>query len=377
MPETLYATSHITGSFTNPTNAVGSGAGTWAGALNTSTNATSRWAIGDPVDPLTASATQTIAVQARKGSNSGTPTIALNLYENGTLVRQIGSTTNVTSTTGQAVTGTFTSSEISDRTAVEIEVVMTAAGGSPSVRNSAQVDYIQWTADTTAAATYTGSAAQTLPALTQSAAGTAAPPTATGSAAQTLPGVSQSASGTHTVPTYTGSAGQSLPPLGQSSAGTHQPPSFTGSAVQTLPSLGQAATGTVGPPAATGSASQTLPALSQQASGEVFAPVYSGEMVQILPALGQQSTGTFTAGGSSFTGTIAQSLAALSQLATGQFTEPVYVGSANQELPALEQHAWSQSAEVLVAATSRAAVNRTGHACAATSAHSSDHRTHN
>lgn len=152
MAEFVYATGHLAGDFTNPANAVGNTPSTWAGELNTNTSRTSRWAIGDPADPLTGGATQTIRVTARKGSNSNDPTIALNLYENGALVQSILAATTVTSTTGQTLTGTFPSSAVSDRAAVEIEVVMTAAGGSPSARNSAQVSRVEWEADTTAAA---------------------------------------------------------------------------------------------------------------------------------------------------------------------------------------------------------------------------------
>lgn len=361
--ETLYATSHLAGTFTNPANAVGNTPTTWAGALNTSTNATSRWAIGDPVDPLTSGATQTVVVWSRKGSNSGTPTIALNLYENGTLIRQIGTTSNVTSTTGQSVSGTFTSSEVTNRTAVEIEVVMTAAGGSPSVRNSAQIAYIEWTADTTAAATYTASAAQTLPTLTQSAAGTATAPTSTGTASQTLPMVTQSGDGSATPPVYSGSSSQILPGFSQSATGSHVPPTATGSAAQSLPGLMQAATGTVGAPSADGAVAQTLPALtqsatgtvqapgatgtsaqtlpgvSQSAAGEVFAPVYSGELVQILPGFSQSAAG-WSSGAAGVTGSAAQTLPSFDQYAAGTFTAPVYAGTAAQTLPFLTQSAY-------------------------------------
>jgi hypothetical protein len=152
MAEFLYATSHLAGTFTNPNNANGNTPATWAGpALNTNTSETSRWAIGDPVDPLTGAATQTIRVVARKGTNSGNPTIALNLYENGSLVQSILAATNVTSTSGQTLVGTFNTSVITNRNNVEIEVVMTGAGGSPTVRNAAQISHIEWEADTSAA----------------------------------------------------------------------------------------------------------------------------------------------------------------------------------------------------------------------------------
>jgi hypothetical protein len=150
--EVLYATSHIAGTFTSPENADGNTPTTWAGQLNTNASQTSRWAIGDPVDPLTAAATQTIRVVARKGSNSGTPTIALNLYEAGALVQSLVGATGVTDQVGQDITGNFDSSAITDRAAVEVEVVMSAVAGSGTVRNSAQVSLIEWTADTSVSA---------------------------------------------------------------------------------------------------------------------------------------------------------------------------------------------------------------------------------
>jgi hypothetical protein len=160
MAELLYATSHLAGTFTSPNNAVGD-TPDWAGQLNSNTSETSRWAIGNPVNPLTAAATQFIRVLARKGSNSGIPTIALNLYENGSLVATILAATSVTSQVSQELVGSFSSSVIANRADVEIEVVMTAAGGSPSARNSAQIQRIQWEADTTAGAVVTGQAAVT------------------------------------------------------------------------------------------------------------------------------------------------------------------------------------------------------------------------
>lgn len=148
--ETLYATSHLAGTFVTPENAVGNTPTTWAGELNANVNVTSRWAIGDPVNPLTAGATHTVLVAARKGSNSGTPTIALNLFENGVLVQSLVGATNVTSTTGQTISGTFTTSTITSGNDIEIEAVMVSVGGSGTARNSAQVATISLTADTTA-----------------------------------------------------------------------------------------------------------------------------------------------------------------------------------------------------------------------------------
>jgi hypothetical protein len=170
--ETLFATGHITGTVATPDSALGNTPSTWAGVVNANTSATSRWAIGDPVDPLTADQSHTVRVVARKGSNSGTPTVALNLYENGTLVQSIVGATGVSSTTGQDVQGTFATSVITDRTAIEVEVVIAGASGNPSTRNSAQISLVELTADTTAAAAETD--VNPAPAAVEVVAGTAA-----------------------------------------------------------------------------------------------------------------------------------------------------------------------------------------------------------
>jgi hypothetical protein len=154
--QTVYADAHITGNFANPDNAVGNTPLTWAGQLNVNSNYTSRWSLADLTPDLTTGATQTIRILARKGTNSGTPTITINLYENGSLVAEILASTNITSIVGQTLVATFLSSQITNKNNVEIEVVQTSAGGSPSVRNSAQIAYIQWDADVDTSQKHTG-----------------------------------------------------------------------------------------------------------------------------------------------------------------------------------------------------------------------------
>lgn len=157
MAELLFADAHLAGDFPNPDDALGDDTGTWAGPdLNTNSSATSRWSMTDPVDPLTAAATQTIRVHARRGSNSGIPSITVSLYESGTLVQAIGNS-SVNSQTGADIAFTFNTADVTSGADVEIEIVMTGAGGSPSVRNAAQVARISWTADTTEAADPPGS----------------------------------------------------------------------------------------------------------------------------------------------------------------------------------------------------------------------------
>lgn len=182
-----------------------------------------------------------------------------------------------------------------------------------------------------------GTAAQTLPHLTQAAAGTVVAPSFTATAAQTLGPLTQAAAGTTTPPAFTGSAADTLPPLSQAASGGTVPPSFTGDAAQTLPPLGQSAAGTVTTPGVAGSADQTLPALSQAAAGAVVNPGFTAQAAQTLPALGQSATGARTL--PNFAATAAQTLPSLTQSAAGTTAGPAFTGSIAQTLPALRQKA--------------------------------------
>ena len=163
-----------------------------------------------------------------------------------------------------------------------------------------------------------GTAAQTLPSLSQAAAGTES---FTGAASQTLPAIAQAASGTET---FTGTAAQTLPSLSQAASGTE---TFTGSAAQTLPSITQAASGTH-TVNVTGAADQTLPSITQAASGT---ETFTGTAAQTLPSIAQAASGTET-----FTGAAAQTLPSISQAATGAET---FAGAIAQMLPAIAQAA--------------------------------------
>lgn len=129
-----------------------------------------------------------------------------------------------------------------------------------------------WSAATVAAkpaaggSAVTGTSAQTLPSLTQSASGAEK---FTGTAAQTLPKLTQAASGS-TSSADTGTVAQMLPSLAQAAAAEE---GFTGTVAQILPSLQQAAAGDVASTTVTGTVAQTLPSLAQSIIGIVTNPL--------------------------------------------------------------------------------------------------------
>lgn len=143
--QTVYLASSVSGAATDPQNAVGNTPATWAGVANSNTSWTHRWSFTTPDNPdLTGN--QAMVVRVRKGSNSGNPTVSsINVYQGGTQVYSHGSTT-VTSATGQDINLSWTPSGPS--TQVDIEVVTSAVGGSPSARNSVQVAYASWVSQT-------------------------------------------------------------------------------------------------------------------------------------------------------------------------------------------------------------------------------------
>lgn len=168
----------------------------------------------------------------------------------------------------------------------------------------------------------TGTSAQTLPKLAQSAAGTSIE-NLTGTVAQTLPSLAQSESAKEV---FSGSAAQALPALTQSASAKEV---FSGAAVQTLPRLAQSASAEE---TIIGSAAQTLPKLAQAADGTVTSTAVSGATAQTLPALAQA-----IATSEIVVGNAAQTLPKLMQATSGTSTAPNATGTIAQLLPALMQ----------------------------------------
>jgi len=161
----VYFNSSVTGDCTTPNNAVGSGTGTWTADGNSNSNWVHQWDYSDVTGNGSPSGSQVFTFRARKGSNSGTPSISTIEYmDNNNNVLYTDSTGySVTSTTGQDVVSTVPAGNITSGGAANLRVRITilAAGGSPSVRNSVELDYANWTYQYSASAALTGAAAPT------------------------------------------------------------------------------------------------------------------------------------------------------------------------------------------------------------------------
>lgn len=144
MIETIYLDRYLSGTALNANNALGNTPNTWAGQGNTNTSWTSVWGFPMPSNPRMGGL-QRVTVTARKGSNSNSPSVRLNVYRLGVLVAALP-LTKVTSTTGQALAVEWTDTGFSEEHT--LEVINEAVGGSATARNSAQISMAVWEAET-------------------------------------------------------------------------------------------------------------------------------------------------------------------------------------------------------------------------------------
>lgn len=204
-PDAVLASSNLTGAtLANIDEDPASNDGSWATA--TSNNITTTLRVSFPTPSAALSGDQTFRALVRKTgtSGTGTPTATLSLYENGSLI-SADTAENVTSTTGQVVSYTWSST---GRTASQIECLITGtlSGGGPSVRAAVDIGAVAWDATIVSSAAAlsasgAGSATATATALhltaTLSASG-AGGATATATALHLPHGLSASGAGTAT-----------------------------------------------------------------------------------------------------------------------------------------------------------------------------------
>ena len=141
--QTLYLESTASGDAINATNAIGNTPNTWAGVTNSNTSWTQEWYIQIPTFPNFEGA-QSVAVRFRKGSNSGNPSVMVEVRRQGAVLGSVPNTA-ITSTTGQDVVVSFTDNGPVGGLSLYVSAV--SVGGSPSSRNSAQMAMATWTAN--------------------------------------------------------------------------------------------------------------------------------------------------------------------------------------------------------------------------------------
>lgn len=146
----LYLSSHITGTISTPTNALGAPNSTWTTDTGNS-SWTSRFACDNPPAGQVLSGTQTVTVRVRKQLGTGNPTLTMELWENGVFVSSFFINQVITSLTGEDVVGFFSAGQVTNPNNVEIFMSGQASGGGPSARAAVQIDGVTWAANHVAA----------------------------------------------------------------------------------------------------------------------------------------------------------------------------------------------------------------------------------
>jgi hypothetical protein len=103
--------------------------------------------------PKTGAGLQEFRAELRQQSvgQTGTPTARLDLYETGGSVLQTGTEQNITSESSQVISETWDATLLAtaDGSAVEVDIVVTKSGGSPSARESCDIGAVKWVCEYT------------------------------------------------------------------------------------------------------------------------------------------------------------------------------------------------------------------------------------
>ena len=151
-----------------------------------------------------------IEVRQFDEGQTGVPTARIELWEGGTLVRA-GSNTDVTGGS-QVIAFTWDATEITVAADVECKMIGTKVGGAGGVRNAVDHGAVEWNAD--AGGPSSGTIAQTLPSISQSASATVS---VIGTIAQTLLIITQAVTGGGGA--SSGTIAQTLQPVTQTASG--------------------------------------------------------------------------------------------------------------------------------------------------------------
>lgn len=123
----------------------------WCVASSNNVNTATRTSFATPsANPNTGADLQEFRAEVRRTAGSGTadPTVRIELWENGALIRAGGETT-ITSDASQVIAFTWDAAELAtaDGSLVECKVVGTKSGGSPAKRSAVDVGGIEWNAE--------------------------------------------------------------------------------------------------------------------------------------------------------------------------------------------------------------------------------------
>lgn len=157
-PDAILELTNLTGVVSSIQDDPDSPDGNWL--LQVSNNADSVCRVSFPTptgNPTQGAGLQQFKIWVRKSpGQTGTPTVRIELYENGVLLATPLADTNVTSGTGQLFSGTWNANLLSnpDGSGVECRIYGTKTGGALGARATVEVGAVEWNVTYTEAPAY-------------------------------------------------------------------------------------------------------------------------------------------------------------------------------------------------------------------------------
>ena len=122
----------------------------WWTAANNNADTVAHVSFPTPTgNPTVGAGLQQFKIWVKKWDGIGTPTVRIDLYENGSLLANILAATDVTSSSGQLFSATWNANLLgtADGSLVECYIYGTKTGGSPSSRATVLVGAVGWNVD--------------------------------------------------------------------------------------------------------------------------------------------------------------------------------------------------------------------------------------
>jgi len=161
-PDVLIVQTNLTGAVTDIDEDPDSPGADWLTYITNNVDTVTRVSFPTPTgNPTVGADLQEFKIWVRKQNGTGTPTVAISLYENGVLVTELMAATNVTNSSGEIFSVTWNANLLgtADGSLVELYIYGDAVGGAPSARATVEIGAVEWnvTYDVASDFTYTGS----------------------------------------------------------------------------------------------------------------------------------------------------------------------------------------------------------------------------
>lgn len=148
-PDALLIQTNLTGAVTDIDESVDSPDSNWLVSVDDGLNTTMRVSFPTPTgDPTTGAGLQTMRLWVRRSQVAGgnSPTLAVNLWENGSDVSTLVTGQSITNLTGEMLTLTWDASSLSLATGADVEIyaVGSRSGGAGGDRRTVEFGAVEW-----------------------------------------------------------------------------------------------------------------------------------------------------------------------------------------------------------------------------------------